>query len=92
MWNDAGIGYWMYRNLDDRLVQGLVPTVEFHVNTPLNHRGKSSLPLGVSDTVDLTAGGYVVFARATLGGAVGMPMTGPKPFGVEAVGQYTMRF
>ncbi len=92
MWNDIGLGYWFLRRPDSRLIQGLAPTVELHVNTPLNHRGTSSPPIGVFDSVDLIAGGYLIFARSALGGAVGMPLTGPKPFGVEVVAQYTMRF
>jgi hypothetical protein len=92
LWNDVGMGFWLYRNDGDQLIQAVVPTFELHVNTPLNHRGKSSLPIGMSDVIDLTAGVYAVLPRGTLGGAIGVPLTGPKPFGVEAVAQYTMRF
>jgi hypothetical protein len=92
MWNDLGAGYWLYRNDGDVWIRAAIPTIELHVNTPLNHRGKQSLPIGVSDVVDLTMGGYLVLRRGTLGGALGVPLTGPKPFGVEALGQYTLRF
>jgi hypothetical protein len=92
MWNDLGVGYWLYRNSDDRRIKGFIPTVEMHVNTPLNHRGKNSFPIGVSDAVDLTTGGYLLLSRATFGIAVGAPVTGPRPFGVEVVGNCSIRF
>jgi len=90
--NDLAFGYTIYRNPTDKFIQGIVPTVELHVNTPLNHRGARSIPLGFSDEVNMTCGCYMFLPRATLGGAVGFPMVGPRPFGVEAIGSFTFRF
>jgi hypothetical protein len=47
LFNDVGMGYWVWRRADDRLIRGLVPTAEFHVNTPLNHRGVANTPPSV---------------------------------------------
>ncbi len=92
LFNDMSFGYWLYRNPSDEFIRGFVPTVEVHVNTPLNHQGKDSLPIGFSELVDMTCGAYLIFPRSTLGGAIGFPMTGPKPYGIEAVAQFTLRF
>jgi hypothetical protein len=93
LFNDAAVGYWLYRsdNPGDCL-SGVVPDLELHVNTPLNHRGTDHTPLGFPDTVDVTAGSYFVFRRAVLGLAVGFPVTGPKPFDVEAIANLNFRF
>jgi hypothetical protein len=61
-----------------------VPVVELHVNTPLNHRGLDGFPIGFSDTVDVTGGLHVMMKNAKLGMAVCTPMTGPKPYDLEA--------
>jgi hypothetical protein len=92
LWNDLALGYWAYRNQTDRFVQAIVPTFEVHVNTPLNHRGAQSVPIGFSDEVNLTGGCYFILPRATLGGAVGFPIVGPRPYSVEAIGSFTFRF
>jgi hypothetical protein len=92
LFNDVGVGFWLWRNDDDPMIRGIVPTMELHVNTPLNHRGKGSGTLGFSDVVDLTWGVQVVLPRSTLGGAIGIPVTGPRPYGIEAVARYEMKF
>ncbi len=92
LFNDFGLGYWLYRNDDDAWVRGIVPTMELHLNTPLNHRGKGSGTIGFSDLVDLTWGVQMVLPRSILGGAVGVPLTGPRPYGVEAVARYQLNF
>src|SRR5262249_47497741 len=40
LFNDIGVGYWLYRASDDRRLAGVVPTVEVHTNTPLTHRSE----------------------------------------------------
>jgi hypothetical protein len=93
LYNDIAVGFWLYRN-DDRcaFLTGIIPDVELHVNTPLNHRGITDTPLGFTDTVDFTGGAYFNFGRATLGTAVGFPLTGPKPFDIEAIANLNIRF
>jgi len=90
-WNDVGLGYWLYRNQADRFVQGVVPTFEWHVNTPLNHRGANE-SITFPDEVDMTGGCYFVLPRSTLGVAAGFPVTGPRPFGVEGIVSFNFRW
>src|SRR5262249_52290967 len=94
LFNDIVVGYWLYRNNSpETWLSGVIPDLELHVNTPLNHRDiASSGPLGFPDTVDITAGSYFVFRRAVLGLAVGVPLTGPKPFDVEGIANLNIRF
>jgi hypothetical protein len=92
LFNDFGFGYWLYKNTNSSFIQGFVPTVEFHLNSPFDHGGKASLPIGYSELADVTLGTNVVLPRATLGIAVGLPMTGPTPFSVEGVVNFTLRF
>ena len=90
--NDFGVGYWLWREPDDSFIRGIVPTMELHINTPLNHRGKDAGTIGFTDVVDLTWGLQLVLPRSIFGGAVGMPVTGPRPYGVEVMARYELRF
>jgi len=94
LFNDLSIGYTLYRAADpEALVTTLTPTFEAHVTTPLNHRGALTEPVGVADIVDLTAGVTLGLGkRSTLGIAICAPITGPKPFDVEALAQLNFRF
>jgi hypothetical protein len=93
MFNDIGLGYWVYRNpTSPNFIKGVVPTFETHVLTPLNHRGSADFA-HVPDWVSLTGGVNLVFGRAsTLGFALGAPITGPRPYNVEAIGSINLRF
>lgn len=93
MFNSAALGYWLYRNpTADRLLTGVVPTLETHINTPLNHRGLDALPFGVQDSVVLTTGSHFVFNRSMFTLAVAAPVTGPKPFDIEAIALFNLRY
>jgi hypothetical protein len=93
LFNDAGIGYRLFTTPADEVITAVVPAFEIHVNTPLNHRGSHSEPVGVPDWVDLTAGCHVgLYHRSTLSIGVCTPVTGPKPFEVEALAQFNLRF
>jgi hypothetical protein len=96
LYNDAGVGYRLYHANDPgRLVTAVVPTFEVHVNTPLDHRGslRAGDPAGTADVVDLTMGSYLhLGAHARLGAAVAVPVTGPRPFDVEAIAHLEWRF
>jgi hypothetical protein len=72
----------------------LIPTVEVHATTPLNHRGFSVTdPVEGFDQVVITAGVHMVFLnRATLLLGAATPITGPKPFDVEAAAYFNLRF
>jgi hypothetical protein len=96
LFNDVGVGYFLYRVPGrERLVTAVVPTLEAHVNTPLNHRGGLDLrdPARAPDLVDLTAGLNVeLLGRTRLAVGVVTPLAGPKPFDVEVVAQLRCGF
>jgi hypothetical protein len=88
--NDVGVGYRLYSAPDqDALLTAVVPTIEFHVSDPLNHR--SGL-LSQFDTVDLTLGTGLVFGRSSLALGVALPLTGPRPFDAEAIVQFRVLY
>ncbi len=96
LFNDFGIGYFMYRNRNsDRLVTAVTPTAEVHINTPLNHRGAFDFsdPSPTADVVNLTGG--VIFelnGRSTLTFGAAVPVTGPRPFDIEGIAQFNLRY
>jgi hypothetical protein len=80
------VGYLAYRNgARDAWLRGVIPDAEFHANIPLDHQSLSSSPIGYPTTVDFTGGCYFLLRRALLGMAAGTPLTGPRPYGVEAM-------
>ena len=89
--NDVGVGYWAYQNPGGRLLTGVVPTIEAHVTTPLNHRGEQD-PERRRDLVNVTAGTHLFFGNRSLGFAVGTPVTGPRLFTVEGIVQFNWRY
>jgi hypothetical protein len=92
LFNDYGAGYLVYQN-SSTFISSIAPTVEAHVNTPLNHRGSQTDPLGGIDVFDMTAGATLGFGRnAFLTIGVNTPLTGPKPYDIEAIAQLNWRF
>jgi hypothetical protein len=96
VYNDIGVGYFLFRSTDpDRFVTSVAPTFEVHVNSPLTHRDwfNANDPTGTADVVDLTYGVNVGFFRQsvlTFGWVT--PVTGPRPFNYEAVLLLNWRF
>ena len=94
--NDIAFGYWLYRDRcqnDDRLLTGIIPVLEGHLTTSLNHRNADLSPFFVPDQFVLTSGTHLVFNHRSslfLGGAI--PLTGPKPFDFEVLAQFNLRF
>jgi hypothetical protein len=87
---DVGLGYWIFRG--GGVLAGIVPTVEAHVNIPVNHRGADDVPR-FRDSVDLLAGVHFVFRdRLSVGLAVATPVTTPRLFDVEALANINYRF
>ena len=87
-YNDFGLGYYLYNDLNAAgLITAVAPTVEVHVNTPLNHRGAYDRidKFGTPDIVNITGGLNVRLGRSSnfTFGAV-TPVTGPRPFNIEA--------
>ena len=92
--NSVALGYHAYRCQDpDARLKGIIPSVELHLNTPLNHRGLSdNAPIAFSDNLNVTAGASFVFCRATVAAAFGLPLTGPNPWDFEALVSLNLRF
>jgi len=91
LFNSLAAGYWLYRSNSDRFLQGFVPVVEVHINTPLNHDNPNDV-IFFENQVNLTTGAYVIFPRMTIGGAVCVPLVGPKPYSIEAMASMNFRF
>ncbi len=88
-----GAGYWLYRASDPtRLLSAVVPDVELHFATPLNHKGLNNLPIGFPDTLDCTAGLYLFLRHAVLGVGVGTPLVGPDPYDYLVTTNLNFRF
>ncbi|MBN9119302.1 MAG: hypothetical protein J0I06_09100 [Planctomycetes bacterium] len=92
MWNNSvAFGYFLYRGTSDRWLTGVVPTAEVHVRTPLSHNNPADLVF-LQDQVNLTGGLHFRFNRAVLSTAVGVPVVGPRPWAVEALGFFNFYF
>src|SRR5262249_7261560 len=89
--NSLGVGYWLYRGDADRLLTGIIPVAEIHVRTPFSDRDPNGL-IFMQDMVNITGGVHFRFPRATLGGAVCVPVVGPRPWNVEAIAHLTFQF
>jgi len=92
LFNDIGVGYWLYRGDASRMLSFIVPAIEAHITTPLTHRDGLGL-VSVPDIVNMTGGLHLgLFRNATLSVGVATPVTGPRPVGVEAFAQFNLRF
>ncbi len=87
MFNDIGVGYYLYRDEDpDAFLTAFVPNFEVHVNSPFTHRDWKNRfdPAATADIVNLTYGLNFQFRRsAMLSTALVTPVTGPRPFDAE---------
>jgi hypothetical protein len=96
VYNDIGIGYYVYRNPDPYgVLTALVPTFEVHVNTPLTH-GDYNNPLdltGTPDVVNLTYGiSALLGPNSVFTFGVVTPVTTPRPFDYEVLCLINFRF
>jgi hypothetical protein len=90
--NDIGIGYWVYRRPNDEFLTGVIPTVELHVNTPLNHREANDVQR-YRDLLDLTVGAHVEFQKRWLFGvAFVKPLINEDAFEFEIIANLNFRF
>jgi hypothetical protein len=92
LFNDVAVGYWAYRGTASSGISAIIPTLEAHITTPLNHRNPTD-PIVIPNFVALTAGVHIGFANRgmlTLGVTTGV--TGPQLFPVEAVAQFNFRY
>lgn len=92
LFNDLGLGYWLFRGDGDRILSFIVPTLELHVTTPLNNRSDDA-PITCPDLVVVTAGAHLgIFRNSVLSLGVGTPISGPYTYGVEAFVQFNRRY
>jgi hypothetical protein len=94
LFNSVQLGYYLYSSpFEDAFVRSITPIVEVHVNTPLSNRGIERLPLGSFDIVSITGGTTFGLGRsAVLNMGVNVPVTGPKPYAIEALAQLNIRY
>jgi hypothetical protein len=97
-YNDVGLGYFLYQDTNE-VAQGwitaIVPTTEVHVNTPLNHQNvyNPNDIAGSANVVNLTQGLNIEFnRRSILTFGIATPVTSPKPFDLEALILFNVRF
>jgi hypothetical protein len=93
LFNDVGINYWLYRAAaPNRTLNYIVPLLEAHLTTPLNHRNQDAL-IFVPDALILTSGVNIGLMRnANLSLGVATPITGPRIFNIETFMQLNWRF
>jgi hypothetical protein len=97
LYNDIGAGYLysLGQPGEDRILTAIVPMVEMHLSDPLNHQGafKADDPGGTADVLAFTAGvTFVIQRNVTVAMAVVAPVTGPRPFDLEAQFQLNWYF
>ena len=99
LFNDIGVGYWVYRDRSGTSSStGIAPMLEVHVLTPLKQADPNGNLFGTldglrhSDIVNITLGTTVEFSSgATIGIGMVSPLSGPKPFDIEALIQLNYR-
>jgi hypothetical protein len=91
LFNDIGVGYWLYRGTSNEGLNAIIPTLEAHVFTPLSHRAESDL-FYTPDFVAVTAGVHIGWGNALLTVGVVAPVVGPSQFPIEAVVELQLRF
>jgi len=88
-YEDIGLGYFIYRNANPNgFIRSVAPTFETHVNVAFNHNNPFDRfdISATSHVVDLTQGLNVFLKNnAVLSLGVVEPVTGPRPFNVEAL-------
>ncbi|MCS6977889.1 MAG: hypothetical protein NZM31_12905 [Gemmatales bacterium] len=96
IFNSVAVGYFVYRDPQpEAIVTGVAPTVEFHANNPVNHRGAFDFsdPAGMPDWVSITLGTtFQLLRRSMLAVGGNFPITGPKPYDFEILCQFNWFF
>jgi hypothetical protein len=93
-YNDLCVGYFVYRTNDfSRCLTAFAPAFEAHVTTPLDNHNASRNAIVASDVVNLGAVANFQFFNCTrLSAGVVTPVTGPRPFSVEALVQLRLLY
>jgi hypothetical protein len=92
LFNDIGLNYWLYRGDPDARLNFIVPMIEAHLTTPLNNRSDDAAVF-VPDMLVFTGGAHFgLFRNGVLSLGAATPITGPRPFNIEAFVQLNWRF
>lgn len=89
--NSLAFGYQAYRSTSQGGLTGITPAMEVHVRTPLNHRSPTGM-VYVPDQVSVTATVHVRTSRLVFSPAINVPLTGPKPWALEALAFLNVAF
>lgn len=90
LFNDLGFGYRCRPSGGP--FKAIVPTIEAHVNTPLNHRDSGDFPR-FRDSLNVTAGFHFYFnEHVSLSLGAGTPVTSPRLFDLEALARLDFHF
>ena len=83
--NDFALGYYAYRR-PGGVVSLISPAVELHVNTPLSNVGLTGEPTTYFHNVTVLGTTHIGLwdNTATVGFSCGAPITGPRPFSLQA--------
>lgn len=82
--NDMAFGYFAHR-APGEFFSSIIPVVETHLNVPLNHVGTQTEPVGFVPILTILGGVQTVISdRIGVGFATGAPVTGPRPFSLQA--------
>lgn len=91
--NSVQLGYQLFRNPDARFVRSVTPLVELHINTPLDNRGLNKLPIGAYDVIGFTGGATIgLGSRSFLNIGSNVPVTGPRPYAMEAMAHFNLNY
>jgi hypothetical protein len=93
--NSLAVGYFLYQAGKGCCLTAIVPTVELHLSTPLNHAGVLAMadPAGNADQLNLTGGINLEYGDASSAGiAFVRPLTGPRLFDFQVVFQVRYRY
>jgi hypothetical protein len=94
--NDLALGYFIYRSVNPRsYIQSVAPAFEAHSNTPLNHNDVFNFHdlAGTTQILDLTYGvNFFTRNRSIISLGLCTPVTGPRPYSLEALLLYNKYF
>lgn len=89
---DVGVGYRLFQSSNGDFLRAIIPTVEGHVNVPLNNAGRTE-QVYFPTLVSITGGVHLgLGSRSWLTIGANVPITGPNLYDFEGIAQFNMRF
>jgi hypothetical protein len=92
LFGDLALGYYLYSNPHSDVLTGIIPTLEAHLSTPLNHRGLNAGPVSALDAVVLNGGVHLTRHCTCLTFGASIPATGPHPVDFGFFAQLNVAF